>query len=96
MRVPTAGFGDALTPGDWSTSTLRCCRLFRAADASARTDSGCRVAGATVHQVTTELDHGPILAQSVPVLPDDNPETLAARVLTQESIGSIRRPLRHG
>ncbi len=48
-------------------------------------DSGCRVAGATVHQVTTELDHGPILAQAVvPVLPDDNPETLAARVLTQE------------
>lgn len=48
-------------------------------------EAGCRVAGATVHQVTTELDHGPILAQAaVPVLPDDTPESLAARVLSQE------------
>ncbi len=47
--------------------------------------AGCRFAGATVHQVTAELDHGPILAQAVvPVLPDDTAETLAARVLTQE------------
>lgn len=47
--------------------------------------AGCRVAGATVHEVTTELDHGPILGQAVvPVLPDDTPETLAARVLSQE------------
>ncbi len=47
--------------------------------------AGCRFAGATVHQVTAELDHGPILAQAVvPVLPDDTPDTLAARVLTQE------------
>ncbi len=47
--------------------------------------AGCRFAGATVHQVTAELDHGPILAQAVvPVLPDDSPDTLAARVLTQE------------
>lgn len=47
--------------------------------------AGCRVAGATVHEVTPELDHGPILGQAVvPVLPDDTPETLAARVLSQE------------
>jgi phosphoribosylglycinamide formyltransferase 1 len=47
--------------------------------------AGCRFAGATVHQVTTELDHGPILAQAVvPVLPGDTAETLAARVQTQE------------
>ncbi len=47
--------------------------------------AGCRVAGATVHEVTTELDHGPILGQAVvPVLPDDTAETLAARVLSQE------------
>lgn len=47
--------------------------------------AGCRFAGATVHQVTAELDHGPILAQAVvPVLADDTPEALAARVLTQE------------
>jgi phosphoribosylglycinamide formyltransferase-1 len=37
-------------------------------------EAGCRFAGATVHQVTTELDHGPILAQAVvPVLPGDTP-----------------------
>ncbi len=47
--------------------------------------AGCKFAGATVHQVTAELDHGPILAQAVvPVLADDTPDTLAARVLTQE------------
>jgi phosphoribosylglycinamide formyltransferase-1 len=48
-------------------------------------DEGCRFAGATVHRVTAELDHGPILAQAVvPVLPHDTVDTLAARVLTQE------------
>ena len=50
-------------------------------------DAGCRFAGATVHQVTAELDHGGILAQAVvPVLPDDTADTLAARVLTQEHL----------
>jgi phosphoribosylglycinamide formyltransferase-1 len=48
-------------------------------------EAGCMFAGATVHEVTAELDHGPILAQAVvPVLPDDTPDVLAARVLTQE------------
>ena len=50
-------------------------------------DMGCKFAGATVHQVTAELDHGPILAQAVvPVLPEDNAASLAARVLSQEHI----------
>ncbi len=50
-------------------------------------EAGCRFAGATVHQVTADLDHGPILDQAVvPVLPDDTPESLAARVLTQEHL----------
>ncbi len=50
-------------------------------------EMGCRFAGATVHQVTAELDHGPILAQAaVPVLPEDSADSLAARVLTQEHI----------
>jgi phosphoribosylglycinamide formyltransferase-1 len=45
------------------------------------------VAGVTVHQVTAELDHGPILAQAVvPVLAGDTAELLAARVLTQEHL----------
>ncbi len=50
-------------------------------------DEGCKFAGATVHQVTAELDHGQILDQAVvPVLPGDSAETLAARILTQEHI----------
>ncbi len=50
-------------------------------------DAGCRFAGATVHQVTSELDHGAILAQAVvPVLPGDTADQLAARVLTQEHL----------
>jgi len=50
-------------------------------------DAGCKVAGATVHLVTPELDHGPILAQAVvPILPCDSADTLAARVLTQEHL----------
>ena len=50
-------------------------------------DAGCRFAGATVHQVTAELDHGAILAQAVvPVLPNDTAESLAARVLSQEHL----------
>ena len=41
--------------------------------------------GASVHFVTSELDGGPVVIQAeVPVLPGDDPETLAARVLTQE------------
>lgn len=50
-------------------------------------EAGCRFAGATVHRVTAELDHGEYLDQAVvPVLPGDTPEALAARVLTQEHI----------
>jgi phosphoribosylglycinamide formyltransferase-1 len=48
-------------------------------------EAGCKVAGATVHFVTAELDHGPIVVQAaVPVLPDDTEATLAARVLVRE------------
>ena len=50
-------------------------------------DAGCKFAGVTVHQVTADLDHGPILAQAVvPVLPGDTADVLAARVLTQEHL----------
>jgi phosphoribosylglycinamide formyltransferase 1 len=49
--------------------------------------AGCKFAGATVHQVTPELDHGPILAQAVvPILAGDDADALAARVLTQEHL----------
>ena len=47
--------------------------------------AGEKVHGATVHFVTAELDHGPVVAKaSVDVLPGDTPATLAARVLVQE------------
>ena len=50
-------------------------------------ESGCAVAGATVHFVTPTLDHGPIVLQSaVPVRPDDTEDTLAARVLATEHL----------
>jgi phosphoribosylglycinamide formyltransferase-1 len=50
-------------------------------------EAGCKVAGATVHFVTPTLDHGPIIAQAVvPVLPDDTPDLLAARVLEREHV----------
>lgn len=50
-------------------------------------EAGCAVAGATVHFVTPELDHGPIVLQSVvPVLPDDDEASLAARVLATEHV----------
>jgi phosphoribosylglycinamide formyltransferase-1 len=47
--------------------------------------AGDAEAGCTVHEVTADLDAGPILGQArVPVLPGDTPETLAARVLEAE------------
>ncbi len=50
-------------------------------------EAGCKLAGATVHFVTAELDHGPIIAQAVvPVLPGDTEATLSARVLTREHV----------
>ena len=50
-------------------------------------DAGCKVAGATVHQVTVDVDHGPVLAQAVvPIVAGDTAATLAARVLTQEHL----------
>jgi formyltetrahydrofolate-dependent phosphoribosylglycinamide formyltransferase len=46
---------------------------------------GCTVSGCTVHLVDNEYDHGRILLQkTVPVLPDDTPESLAARVFAEE------------
>ncbi|MDX2044670.1 MAG: formyltransferase family protein, partial [Acidobacteriota bacterium] len=46
---------------------------------------GVKVTGCTVHLVDEELDHGPIVKQSVvPVLPGDTSETLSARILAEE------------
>ena len=49
--------------------------------------AGCKAAGATVHFVTPELDHGPIVMQSVvPVFASDDEDALAARVLATEHV----------
>jgi folate-dependent phosphoribosylglycinamide formyltransferase PurN len=48
-------------------------------------ERGCTVSGCTVHLVDDEYDHGRIVLQkTVPVLPDDTPESLAARVFAAE------------
>ena len=48
-------------------------------------DAGDTVAGCSVHEVTAELDAGPILGQAqVPILPADTADSLSARVLVQE------------
>jgi phosphoribosylglycinamide formyltransferase 1 len=50
-------------------------------------EAGCKLAGATVHFVTTRLDHGPIVLQAaVPVLPGDDEHTLSERVLAKEHV----------
>lgn len=49
--------------------------------------AGDREAGCSVHEVTADLDAGPVLGQArVPIKPDDTPETLAARVLEREHV----------
>lgn len=59
---------------------------FRGLDTHERAlTAGVRIHGCTVHFVSPEMDAGPIIAQAaVPVLGDDTPETLAARVLEAE------------
>ena len=48
-------------------------------------ESGVRFSGVTIHFSDEEYDHGPIILQAVvPVLQDDTPESLAARVLVEE------------
>jgi phosphoribosylglycinamide formyltransferase-1 len=49
--------------------------------------SGAKTSGCTVHFVDDEYDHGPIILQRVvPVLPDDDPHSLADRVFQEECI----------
>lgn len=50
-------------------------------------EAGCKVHGCSVHFVTEGMDEGPIIAQAVvPVMPSDNADSLAARVLKTEHI----------
>lgn len=87
MRVLTAGFVEK-----WAGRMINIhpslLPLFRGVDTHKRAlAEGVRVHGCTVHFVVPELDAGPIVAQAaVPIVPDDTPESLAARVLVQEHI----------
>jgi len=93
--VALAGFMRVLTPGFVARYAGRLVNIhpsllpeFPGLDTHARAlAAGAKRHGCTVHFVTAELDHGPIIAQaSVPVLPGDTAETLAARVLAQEHL----------
>ena len=88
-----AGFMRVLTPGfvwRWRGRMLNVhpslLPKYPGLDTHARAiEAGDTEAGCTVHEVTAELDAGPILGQArVPVLADDTPRTLAARVLEAE------------
>lgn len=85
MRVLTAGF---VTPWQGRMLNIHPSLLpkYRGLHTHARAlAAGDTEAGCTVHEVTPELDDGPILGQArVPILPGDTPDTLAARVLAQE------------
>jgi phosphoribosylglycinamide formyltransferase 1 len=63
-------------------------------------EHGVKVSGVTVHLVTPALDDGPIVVQrAVPVLDDDTPDTLAARILIEEHLAypeAVQRVLRGG
>ena len=93
--VALAGFMRVLTPGFVARYAGRLVNIhpsllpeFPGLDTHARAlAAGAKRHGCTVHFVTAALDHGPIIAQaSVPVLPGDTAQTLAARVLAQEHL----------
>ena len=88
MRILTAWFVER-----WRDRLVNIHPSLLPAFAGLRTDSaskgselrGKKFTGCTVHFMRAEVDHGPIILQAaVPVLPDDNEETLAARVLKAE------------
>jgi phosphoribosylglycinamide formyltransferase 1 len=87
MRVLTAGFVERYRERllNIHPSLLP---AFPGLDTHARAlAAGVKLHGCTVHFVTPELDHGPIVIQAaVPVLADDTPASLAARVLRQEHV----------
>jgi len=85
MRILTAGFIDRWAGRMLNTHPSLLPR-FKGLHTHARAiAAGDRQAGCTVHEVTANLDDGPIRGQArVPVLAGDTPETLAARVLVAE------------
>jgi phosphoribosylglycinamide formyltransferase-1 len=85
MRLHSAGF-----VREWSGRQLNIhpslLPAFRGLHPQARAlEAGVRIAGATVHFVSEEMDAGPVIAQgAVPVLPGDDEESLSARILVME------------
>ena len=91
--VCLAGFMRILTPGfvrRWPMLNIHpsLLPLYPGLDTHARAiAAGDAEAGCTVHEVTDELDAGPVLGQArVPILPADTPDALAARVLEREHV----------
>lgn len=93
--VVLAGFMRILTPGFVERHAGRLVNIhpsllpsFTGLDTHERAlAAGVKLHGCTVHFVTAELDHGPIIAQAaVPVLETDTADSLAARVLRQEHV----------
>lgn len=93
--VVLAGFMRVLTPAFVARYEGRLLNIhpsllpaFPGLDTHARAlAEGVKLHGCTVHFVTAELDHGPIIVQAaVPVRQDDTAESLAARVLRQEHV----------
>lgn len=91
--VVLAGFMRILTPGFVSRFQGRLINIhpsllpaYSGLDTHARVlQDGGKIHGCTVHFVTADLDHGPVIIQAaVPVLMNDTPKTLAARVLREE------------
>lgn len=91
--VCLAGYMRLLTPGlaeKWAGKIINIhpslLPLFKGLDTHNRAiESGMRVHGCSVHFVTAELDDGPVIAQGVvPILPGDDEDKLAARILTVE------------
>lgn len=93
--VCLAGFMRLLTPGfvgGWAGRMLNIhpslLPSFKGLHTHQRAiEAGVKLHGCTVHLVTPDLDDGPILVQAaVPVLPGDDNDTLAGRVLEQEHV----------
>jgi phosphoribosylglycinamide formyltransferase-1 len=93
--VCLAGFMRILTPGFVAAWRDRLINIhpsllpsFKGLDAQrSALDAGVKIAGCTVHFVRAEMDSGPIIAQAaVPVLADDDEQSLAARILEQEHV----------
>ncbi|MFZ6760540.1 phosphoribosylglycinamide formyltransferase [Undibacterium sp. Ji50W] len=85
MRILTAGFVEHYAGRMLNIHPSLLPSFIGLATHQQAIDAGVKLHGVTVHFVTAELDHGPIVAQAaVPVLYDDTEDSLSHRVLEQE------------